>query len=607
MTVFVLEKRSSVIAAQLVLATCLTACGGGGDESALAEDTASAASDTSGVMVVALAARPWTKLANEGESFTLGSGTAVRYGSGTAWVTKTVSGSAVCSNSFFGSDPSPMVKKRCEARVAATAATAASPTPTVAVNPTAGTPPVVSATSVPAPQATTSPSPLGASFVASRVSGVAPLAVHFDATATDVATKTYRYAIDLFRQVKYSFDFGDERGETWAVSGLSKNTQTGGPVAAHVFTTPGTYTVTLAATESSGAAPSTATVTINVQDPNVVYAGAKTVCVSKVSDFASCPAGASKLTAFPASFNGLRVLLHSGESFGDIGLQDGNAGVIVSSYGGGAKPSVASVGVGSWRPATANFATDITVMNLAVAGKMVQSIGSRVLFYRNTLMSTDPNNSGLYFGNVSYWAQNDPYRQVPTAAFQHAREIFIVENTITSTTSGAQYGIFGEGANLAIMGNTLGSFQFHNVRVTKAYRTIIAHNELRGVSSGGMHALKLHSGGLTAYDPSYAVSGDTWASKDIVIVNNKFGSSTDNNAWTVAICPQNDQVAEGLERVLVSNNTFVKGAGTVANLIFAGRSMTYRDNTTVGSAAFIEGVGHASALPADWNGPYFSN
>jgi PKD domain len=589
-------------------AACLAACGGGATDSAIDAQTDNAAMDSGGAMVTALGTAAWKKVADEGGSFTLSTATTVRYGSTGAWIKRTVTGPVQCTNAFFGRDPAPKVKKECDVSAALADSNVLPPTTTAGTGTTtppadAGVAPVTPPASVPVQTVTISS--LAASLVPTRTTGVAPLAVLFDATATSPMSKTN--TIDLFRQVKYAFNFGDERGEVWPVSNVSKNVQTGGPIAAHVFTVPGTYDVSVTTTEPLGTI-STKTVSITVQDPAVVYAGTKTVCVSAVSDFAGCPTGAAKATSLPNVMNGLRVLLHTGESFGDINLQDGNTGVTVSSYGTGAKPTVATVGVGSWRPATTNFANDITVMNLNVAGNVTQSIGSRVLFYRNTLTSTNPNNSGLYFGNIGYWAGGDPYRQVPASAFQHAREIFVVENSITSTPSGAIIGIYGDGANVAVLGNTLGSFQQHNMRLVKTYRSIVAHNELRGVSADGIrHALKVHSGGLTPYNPSYSVSGDSWATRDLVIANNKFGSAGDNNPWTVAICPQNDQVAEGVERVMINNNTFVKGGATVQSLSLGGRLMTYRDNAVVGTTSLSEGTCHVGGLPADWNGPYFSN
>ncbi|MGO4393031.1 hypothetical protein AB4Z46_16905, partial [Variovorax sp. M-6] len=54
-----------------------------------------------------------TKLAAEFESFTVTSPTMVKYGAGTSWVQKTVTGTAACNNVYFGSDPAPNVAKAC--------------------------------------------------------------------------------------------------------------------------------------------------------------------------------------------------------------------------------------------------------------------------------------------------------------------------------------------------------------------------------------------------------------------------------------------------------------------------------------------------------------
>jgi glucose/arabinose dehydrogenase len=59
----------------------------------------------------------WTRVASEGQSFTLTAPGAqqVRYGAGTSWVTKTVTGSGECTNAFFGRDPLVGSGKECQA------------------------------------------------------------------------------------------------------------------------------------------------------------------------------------------------------------------------------------------------------------------------------------------------------------------------------------------------------------------------------------------------------------------------------------------------------------------------------------------------------------
>lgn len=54
-----------------------------------------------------------THIADEDESFTVAANTVVKYGAGTAWIEKTFSGTATCSNQVFGSDPAPFVSKAC--------------------------------------------------------------------------------------------------------------------------------------------------------------------------------------------------------------------------------------------------------------------------------------------------------------------------------------------------------------------------------------------------------------------------------------------------------------------------------------------------------------
>ncbi len=61
----------------------------------------------------------WTRIAAEGAAFTTSGTQTVRYGAGTTWIEKTVTGSAQCTNDFFGRDPVFMVVKSCEVKTAA--------------------------------------------------------------------------------------------------------------------------------------------------------------------------------------------------------------------------------------------------------------------------------------------------------------------------------------------------------------------------------------------------------------------------------------------------------------------------------------------------------
>ncbi len=56
----------------------------------------------------------WSKIADEGQNFTVSGTRTVRYGSGTSWITLNVTNGGSCTNAFFGSDPLVGVFKQCE-------------------------------------------------------------------------------------------------------------------------------------------------------------------------------------------------------------------------------------------------------------------------------------------------------------------------------------------------------------------------------------------------------------------------------------------------------------------------------------------------------------
>lgn len=131
-----------------------------------------------------------------------------------------------------------------------------------------------------------------ASVSPSRTTGVAPLYVNFDATAT-TSTLSTNPSHELF----YATDFGDYSAGVWAngvqSSGLTSKNAGYGPVTGHVYETPGTYTVQMVVTD--GVNTATKTGTIVVQDPNTVYAGTDTICISHSGNFTGAPSGAQQV------------------------------------------------------------------------------------------------------------------------------------------------------------------------------------------------------------------------------------------------------------------------------------------------------------------------
>lgn len=436
----------------------------------------------------------------------------------------------------------------------------------------------------------------------------------FDATASSVGTSgTY-----AFHDLSYEFNFGNPNGQTWSHSGELKNTQTGGPLAAHVFEQAGTYSVRVRVRAPNGQY-SDATVSVTVQDPSTYYSGTRTVCVSTSANYTGCPTGATRQTTLPDSLDGKRVLLRRGESFATINVRHEDDVVQVGAYGTGAKPRVPSVQIGPGRAATADFPDDITVMDLDIANGIEQTASaSKLLFLRNDLddAGTRVNNSIVIGSAMGYWATtSDTYRTVPLSAFYNPHEIFVVENRVIGSTENDDVplaNLHGSGARIALLGNELGRSSQHTVRLYSAHKTVIAHNAIRGISSDGVrHALKIHSGGFGEYNNNYSTSGGTWASRQIVITNNLIGDTADNNNWTVAIRPQNSQEnsGEGIEDVIVENNRLARGPRTNVDILVVGRRITTRGNARTVDGANLTVSTEQSAsypsLPQSWRGPYF--
>lgn len=449
---------------------------------------------------------------------------------------------------------------------------------------------------------------------ATRISGPAPLAVMFDATASRLGGS----GANAFHDLSYEFNFGNNNGQAWAISGQPKNTQAGGPLAAHVYEQPGTYTARVRVRAPNGQY-SDATVSVTVQDPASVYSGTRTVCVSTSANYTGCPTGAARQTALPASLGGKRVLLRRSESFAAISVRDQDDRVQVGAYGTGAKPRVPSVQIGGGR--AAEFPDDITVMDLDIANGIQQTgSASKLLILRNDLDDTGASaNNIIMIGHaIDYWAGDDPYRVAPASAFYNPHEIFIVENRVIGSTENDDTpggNLSGIGSRMALLGNDLGRSSQHTVRLYRANKTVIAHNAIRGMSSDGMrHSLKLHSGGFGAYNDNYAISGRAWASSQVVIANNLFSDPADNNAWTVAIRPQSTvahESAEGIEDVIVENNRFARGRNTNTDVLLVGRRLATRGNvsTTTGQRLSIstDASTNYPQLPQAWRGPYFIN
>jgi hypothetical protein len=458
--------------------------------------------------------------------------------------------------------------------------------------------------------------------VASRASGYAPLAVHFDATGSTSTTAGIGDPAQggTFRQIKHAFDFGDPNSGTHSISGLSKNSEpSGAGLAAHVFDTAGTYVVKVTSTDGSGST-ATASVTITVNDPSVLT----TYAISKTGSFTGAPAGSTHLTqsTLPTFASNCRYFFNRDEDWTGttIDIEDNLANIHIDAYGTGAKPIFDGVKVGAWRPGTANFVTDIRVNNLTLTSSgPVCNIAYRVLFYNVDAVP------GADIGTT--WIQDDQYASIPLSEMINVHELFFVNCQLLGSGTSSNYTLYGNSSRLVVLNSYTGGTGLGDVRLTAVDRGVIRHCKIESpYTDNTVHALKLHSGGPNAYNDNWLASGGApgsidpgyhnWMTNKVVFANNQFGGGNNGTAianWTVAICPQNDGYGlagtEPIQDVIVENNNFIHApawGGSNLDLSWRGRRLTSRANVvSQGTGNFQIGLGHAQTV--DFDGPYFTN
>ena len=409
------------------------------------------------------------------------------------------------------------------------------------------------------------PSPAPPAELASRVQGVAPLAVFFDAiNVAGVAQPPEVNGRREYANFDYTWNFNDPSSGTWATSGRSKN-EAHSYVAAHVFETPGTYTVTLSVKDGIGV-DETHQVTITVEDPDVVYAGQSTICVSSTGIFTGCPSNSLHLTTTIVSdvqsyiAPNRRILFRRGDSWTTTAvLQLRNTGPLtIGAYGSCDTPDAR--GICSNAPIinltgssgdgffSLRNQSDIRVMDLHLVDTGSRSAVSEGVTGLDRLLFLRLKSEGFSTAhNIGFWETRG-----------HDLIAYVDNDTSVSRSMSIRIG----SERLMMLGNRLRNpADSHVLRVWQAYKGIIAHNELSGASSTsgtGRHALKLHGPEVSTLNDTGPL-GLNRQSQYIVVADNLIGGS---GPWPMAIGPHDDQGTEYLNDIIVENNNFYPGAGT---------------------------------------------
>lgn len=462
----------------------------------------------------------------------------------------------------------------------------------------------------------TAPGGIVLSLVPARTSGVAPLAVFFDASGTTDIGVTTR----PFHDLEYTWSFGDPSSGTWASGakpGVSSKNSATGPVAAHVFETPGTYTVTLTAFDGTSTASTTTTIT--VQDPDTVFAGTDTICINASgSDFTGCPSGADTstnsnfVTALSANLaTHKRILFKRGDTFtaaASAAITVDGPGII-GAFGVGAAPVVQKIGAGAIVNLSSSSTPNIKdwrIMDLEFDGlDTVDSIGvgtegtiKQVLVLNMNMHNI---NEGVSFnGSILDWLYNAGYTN-------HSMydEMAVVGSTITAITDFADGSrLFITANRLSIQGNNLGNFTAglqgnHVVRIGYAEKGILSNNTLSRAGIPGA-TIKLHSQAwcqadslpgecltynttppeaysyLTTTHPIGIFQNLSGYTERVIISDNKFIGG--QGAWTVTLGPQDNNRDERLRDIIFERNWLVSGSATQVAALFWTMDTTVRNN-----------------------------
>jgi uncharacterized repeat protein (TIGR02543 family) len=423
----------------------------------------------------------------------------------------------------------------------------------------------------------------------SRNSGVAPLAVFFDASGT-TATSTAR----PFHELEYRWGFGDTASGTWAYgakAGTASRNEAMGPVAAHVFENAGTYPITVSA--FNGTSTVTYNCNITVLPADVEFAGNKTICVSAVGNFAGCPTGALRVTSnnpSSAVANNIgagnkRILFARGETFSvasTIQINRNGPGLI-GAFGSGAKPNFVNSGeigtIALSSMTTPNIAdwriVDLKIDGNGFGGNSVAVYGAGSI--KNSLVSRldiQNFNSGIKFSGSNLDAINNNGFTSPMWD-----GVFLTDNTV--------YNLVGTGANggngfyvgawrLAVMGNSIDNNLNgeHGMRSPHSRYSVWQHNTTQRIARAHM---TLRSGGQGGSTLTAQLGSGIHYTEKLLASENRFIGGPEPHAFG-GTGPTNSSSNGRAREQIWEKNLMIGGAGTNGFIGITGSEVTVRNN-----------------------------
>ena len=427
-------------------------------------------------------------------------------------------------------------------------------------------------------------SPITIDLVASRTSGVAPLAVIFDASGT-----TCEGVDHPFRELGYLWDFDDDYS--------TFDGGTIGPVVSHVFDQPGTYSVSVLVVNANGDVKSQG-VTITVSDPDTVFAGTLTTCVSTSGTFTGAPSGCTQVTSsdYDAALStyggsGKRVLFRRGETFvsSAAATLTNTSEATIGAFGTGTSPdargiftnapviSVMHNGQVHLLGSNPTTCTDLRVMDLSFSYDNGGSPGNLVylgyraddlLIYRCNDVASRAFDQNISIGDAT-----------PASFGADVCHDVCIANCYWNSGTNNDYGFYGAARGLSLLNTYWGPNQSgssgHVVRVQFGRGVHIAGNTFAAAAS------TKHSLTVRALDWIDAPSEDDTDSRYVVCEGNSTNCGT---VWAWHIGSESTGHREHVDDVLIFNNHFQiasgGGTGSAYAIHSGGRRVVIANNTT---------------------------
>jgi hypothetical protein len=335
-------------------------------------------------------------------------------------------------------------------------------------------------------------------YSAGAASGTAPRAIMqvLAPAATvgiSVVTRALNSTLGYGSQIdaNYQWNFGDAGSEYNTLAGFN---------AAHVYTTPGTYMITLTVTNALRQTSTvSASIAISADTRRVIYVNTNGSDNNNGLSQSSPIQSAAKADSMVS--NNTEILFARGETF-NLGqaFKLGYHNVLVGAYGTGAQPVINYT-------APATGAVIFTTNTPAAAGVTVEDLTM------TTLNGTQPTNTkmpmGVMAGGTDTSVLRCTFDYVEYDVNASAAPVGLTVEDSTSPINGGLQGYFiwDEGTDTTALGNYVnGSVHEHVMRTSGAYEMLIADNDFNNYDGKG--GIEIHVGGSAWIDGNTVNQGD---------------------------------------------------------------------------------------------------